>query len=94
MTDVTKMMNEIEKNLVVNLHNYCKEHCNTHVPYAVIKNEYKRSFKKFLKKDKMKYTFGLVGEMISVELIVKTLYAETSKRLIKKYKFNKDTFFA
>ena len=94
MSDVTKMFIQIEKNLIVNLHNFCKQECDKHVPYAVIKQEYRRAFVKWMKKENLKQTFGLVGEMISTEEIITTLYAETSKRLIKKYKFDKKAFFA
>jgi len=85
------MFIEIEKDIVVNLHNYCKQKFDTHVPYATIKQEYKRAFAKFMKRNTLKYKSS---DMISTDEIIATFYEETSKRLIKKYKFDEKMFFA
>ena len=93
MSDLKEMFIAIEKSIVVNLHNFCKQEFEKHVPYAIIKKEYRRAYVKWMRKEKLKYNFGLVGEMISTEEIIANLYEGTSKGLIKKYKFDKNVFF-
>ena len=77
---------EISKQMIVSIHNTYKTFHNTHVPYDMIKKEWRKAEIKVARKNFALTAFGKGSEEVYLSDIAKEITNAVTKRLDKKYK--------
>ena len=85
MNNFESKMHEMRNNLVTASHNAIKEDTGRHIPYAMLKKDYDKALKKWMRKDRMKFNLGLVGEMINTSDMITAIYTSFGDIVTKKY---------
>jgi hypothetical protein len=85
MSNFESTMHEMRNRAVVDFHITIKEDTGRHIPYAMLRKDYDKALKKWMRKDRMKYNLGLVGDTISTIDLITAIITGFGDIVTKKY---------
>ena len=83
--ELKEMFSEVSKQMIVNIHNTYKTFHNMHVPYDIIKKEWRKAEIKVGRKNAVLSSFGN-KESVYLSDVAKEITHVVTNRLDKKYK--------